>query len=96
MPLENTFSSLLELALMISLVRLLPSAGIPGEVQVADVGGLQGAGLRGLRPCRASRAELPAGICRQGRALIRACSSGWFFFTAALLVGFLPACLRRR
>jgi hypothetical protein len=30
------------------------------EVQAADVGGPQGAGLRGLRPCPVSRVELPA------------------------------------
>src|ERR1035441_9099090 len=41
------------------------------EVQAADMGGLQGAGLRRLRPCPLSRAELPAGTCRQGRALTR-------------------------
>jgi hypothetical protein len=54
-----------------------------GEVQAADVGGLQGAGLRGLRPCPASRVELPTGICRQSSALNRAYNSGWFFFTTA-------------
>jgi hypothetical protein len=36
---------------------------------------LQGA----LRPSPASQVELPTGICRQGRAPIRACSSDWFF-----------------
>ena len=37
-----------------------------------------------MRPCPVSRVALPAGICRQGSALIRACSSGWFFFTTAM------------
>ena len=30
------------------------------------------------RPCPVSRVVLPAGTCRQGSALTRACSSGWF------------------
>ena len=34
-----------------------------------------------VRPCPASRVVLPAGTCRQGSALTRACSSGWFCFT---------------
>jgi hypothetical protein len=58
------------------------------EVQAADVGGLQGPGLRRLRPCPVSRVELPAGTCRQGRALTRACSSGWFCFTTAMYWAF--------
>ena|ERR1022692_1528588 len=36
------------------------------------------------RPCPASRVVLPAGTCCQGRALTRACSSGWLFFTTAM------------
>ena len=53
------------------------------EVQAADVGGLQGAGLDAAVP-GPSRAVLPPGTCRQGSALIRACSSGWFCFTMAM------------
>ena len=34
-----------------------------------------------VRPCPVSRVALPAGTCRQGSALTRACSSGWFRFT---------------
>lgn len=52
------------------------------EVQAADVGGLQGA--VSMRPCPAPRVTLPAGTCRQGSALTRACSSGWFCFTTAM------------
>jgi hypothetical protein len=37
-----------------------------------------------VQPCPVSRVVLPAGTCRQGSALIRACSSGWFFFTTAM------------
>ena len=37
-----------------------------------------------IRPCLVPRMELPAGTCRQGRALMRAYSSGWFFFTTAM------------
>src|ERR1017187_4477998 len=37
-----------------------------------------------MRPCPVSRVRLPAGTCRQGSALTRACSSGWFFFTTAM------------
>jgi hypothetical protein len=36
------------------------------------------------RPCPVSRAEVPAGICRQGRVLTLACSSGWLRFTIAM------------
>ena len=53
-----------------------------GEVQVADVGGLQGAGLGSAVPGLAggdAGRYLP-----QGRALIRACSSGWLRFTTAM------------
>ena len=52
------------------------------EVQVADVGGLQGAGLGAAVPGLAGGA--PAGTCRQGRALTWACSSGWLRFTIAM------------
>jgi hypothetical protein len=53
-----------------------------GEVQAADGGSFR---VRvSIRPCPVSRVELPAGICRQGGALIRACSSDWFFFTTAM------------
>ena len=34
-----------------------------------------------MRPCPVPGAELPTGTCRQGRALILACNSGWLFFT---------------
>ena len=67
---------------------ILPPAGdldgLAGvrEVQAADVGGLQGA--VSVRPCPVSRAVLPPGTCRQGSALIRACSNGWFPFTTAM------------
>jgi hypothetical protein len=36
------------------------------------------------RPCPVSRAVLPAGTCRQGRALTWGCSSGWLRFTTAM------------
>ena len=36
------------------------------------------------RPCPLWQAQPPAGTCRQGRDLIRACSSGWFRFTIAM------------
>ena len=81
---------------------VLPSAGdldgLAGvrEVQAADVGGLQGPGLRRLRPCPVSRVELPAGTCRQGRALTRACSSGWFFFTTAMYWDFFSPASQSR
>ena len=45
-----------------------------------------------VRPCPVSRAVLPAGTCRQGSALIRACSSGWFFLHHGDVVAFLLAC----
>src|SRR5260221_1132988 len=73
---------------------VLPPAGDldgltgPGEVQAADVGGLQGAGLRGLRPWPVSRGRLPAGTCPQGSAFTPACRSGWFFVTAAIYLAF--------
>jgi hypothetical protein len=52
------------------------------ELQAADVGGLQ---VRvSARPCPLSRAQPPAGTCRQGRALTWACSSGWFRLTIAM------------
>ena len=54
-----------------------------GEVQVADVGGLQGAGLGAAVPASRGRRCRP-GTCRQGRALIWACSSGWLRFTTAM------------
>src|SRR5258708_5182164 len=48
-------------------------------------GGLAGAVFRvSVRPWPVSRVKLPAGTCRQGSALTRACSSGWFFFTTAM------------
>jgi hypothetical protein len=37
-----------------------------------------------VRPCPVSRVELPAGTCRQGSALTRACSSGWFCLITAM------------
>ena len=39
-----------------------------------------------VRPCPVSRVTLPAGTCRQGRALTRAWSSGWFCFSTGLTV----------
>ena len=58
--------------------------GLPGagEVQAADVGGLQGAGLGAAVPPLAGGAA--AGTCRQGSALTWACSSGWLRFTIAM------------
>ena len=53
-----------------------------GEVQAADVGGLQGAGLGAAVPGLAR--EAPAGTCRQGSALTWACSSGWLRLTTAM------------
>ena len=53
-----------------------------GEAQAADVRGLEGAGLGAAVPGVAGR--LPAGTCRQGSALTRAYSSGWFCFTTAM------------
>jgi hypothetical protein len=37
-----------------------------------------------VRPCPVSRVTLPAGTCRQGSAVTRACSSGWFCFSTAM------------
>ena len=42
------------------------------------------------RPCPLSRAARRAGTCRHGRALIWACSSGWFRFTIAMYSAFFP------
>src|SRR5450755_997511 len=55
--------------------------GLPGagDLQVADVGGLQGAGLGAA--VRSPAGVPPAGTCRQGRALTWACSSGWLRLT---------------
>jgi hypothetical protein len=52
------------------------------EVQAADVRGLQGPGLGAAVAGVAGM--LPAGTCRQGRALTRASSSGWLRFTIAM------------
>src|SRR5437762_1556871 len=69
---------------------------VAGVLEGCDVGGADGgqvdgpaAGAAGAgrgwgRPGPVGRVMLPAGTCRQGRALIRACSSGWFCFTTAM------------
>ena len=49
-----------------------------------------------MRPCPVSRVELPAGICRQGRALTRACSSGWLRLTVILSFCVSRGCDLRR
>jgi hypothetical protein len=53
------------------------------EVQVFDMGGLEGAGLKAAVP--ASWVVLPGGTCLQGSALTRAYGSGWLAFTTAAL-----------
>jgi hypothetical protein len=53
-----------------------------GEVQVADVDSLEGAGLEAAVPGAAGRAG--DRYLSPGQGLTRACSSGWFFFTTAM------------
>ena len=52
------------------------------EVQAADVRGLQGP-VPGA-PVAGVAGDAAGGYCRQGRALTRACSSGWLRFTIAM------------